>query len=462
MGGFGSSMMSLSSKDVLEQLKNLYAEKLRPLEQKSMYHELCEPALSDAWFDAQPMVMLLGQYSVGKTSFIRYLLGCDFPNQHVGPEPTTDRFVAVMHGDREKVMPGNALTSQHDTPFHSLRNYGTHYLDKLEAAFVPAPILRRISLVDTPGVQAGEKQKGGRGYDYLQVIKWWAKHSSRILLLFDPNKLDISDEFREVVEELKGQQSKVRVILNKADDVEPQKLMRVYGALMWSLGAIVASPEVPRVYIGSFWDEPYREDGLRGLMEVEEDDLIQELASLPDDNIMTKINEIVRRARLVQVHVHLMSYMRGRVCSKMFGRKEEQAWICSEAGMAHCYDETRRKHHLSRGDFPPWRPLAERLKDADFSQLYKPSIERSQKLKLLNELMETDVPRLIQQLHHLQKRQSAKSEATAAFQPLRQRRPPPSGAGAGKQPGSRSCRSAASATGGAAGSAVGRPSPSAR
>ena len=33
MGGFGSSMMSLSSKDVLEQLKNLYAEKLRPLEQ---------------------------------------------------------------------------------------------------------------------------------------------------------------------------------------------------------------------------------------------------------------------------------------------------------------------------------------------------------------------------------------------------------------------------------------------
>ena len=37
----------------------------------------------------------------------------------------------------------------------------------------------------------------------------------------------------------------VRVILNKADEVEPQKLMRVYGALMWSLGSIVSSPEVP-------------------------------------------------------------------------------------------------------------------------------------------------------------------------------------------------------------------------
>ena len=232
MGGFGSSMLAMSDASILERLKNLYVEKLRPLEQKSLYNELREPTLSDAWFDARPMVLLLGQYSVGKTSFIRYLLGRNFPNQHVGPEPTTDRFVAVMYGDREKVTPGNALTSQPDTPFHSLRHYGTHYLDKLEAASVPAPILRRITLVDSPGVQAGEKQKGGRGYDFLEVIKWWAQHSDRIIILFDPNKLDISDEFRAVIEELKSHQSKVRVILNKADEVEPQKLMRVYLSLI--------------------------------------------------------------------------------------------------------------------------------------------------------------------------------------------------------------------------------------
>ena len=34
----------------------------------------------------------MGQYSVGKTSFIRYVLGRDFPGQRIGPEPTTDRF----------------------------------------------------------------------------------------------------------------------------------------------------------------------------------------------------------------------------------------------------------------------------------------------------------------------------------------------------------------------------------
>jgi len=40
--------------------------------------------------------MLLGQYSTGKTTFIKHLLRTSYPGAHIGPEPTTDRFVVVM------------------------------------------------------------------------------------------------------------------------------------------------------------------------------------------------------------------------------------------------------------------------------------------------------------------------------------------------------------------------------
>lgn len=42
--------------------------------------------------------------------------------------------------------------------------------------------------------------------------------------------------------------------------IDHQQLMRVYGALMWSLGKVLQTPEVARVYIGSFWDQPLRYD----------------------------------------------------------------------------------------------------------------------------------------------------------------------------------------------------------
>lgn len=186
----GGMDLSQFNKDVIfSGLKRLYRKKIRPLELSSKYGHFHSPPLSPSDFDSKPMVLLLGQYSVGKTSFIRYLLGRDFPGQRIGPEPTTDRFVAILKGDSgDKIVPGAALCSQGDRPFRGLSPFGNNFLSRFEGVEMDSPILNNITLVDTPGILSGQKQSIGRNYDYEQVMKWFAERAD-LIIMYVPLKL---------------------------------------------------------------------------------------------------------------------------------------------------------------------------------------------------------------------------------------------------------------------------------
>lgn len=46
---------------------------------------------------------------------------------------------------------------------------------------------------------SGQKNNVDRGYDMVNVIAWFAARVDRILLIFDTNKIEISDELNSVI-----------------------------------------------------------------------------------------------------------------------------------------------------------------------------------------------------------------------------------------------------------------------
>ena len=289
---------------VIEGLKKYYRDYIKPIEATYRFDAWHSPPLSDSDFEFI-LVTVLGNFSCGKTTFLEYILERGFGGR-VGPEPTTDTFTAVMYGDREQRIPGNALAAMRDRPFNALQRFGMNFLNRFDGVMLPSPILRKLTFVDTPGVLAGEKQRVHRAYDFPQVIEWFANRSDRILVFFDAHKLDISDELKSTIEALGGNEEKVRVILNKADAVSAQELMRVYGALMWSLARVFKFPEVVRVYVGSFWGKPYARADNESLLMQEEAELLADLRSLPRNAAIRRVNEIVKRARQVRYIGHII------------------------------------------------------------------------------------------------------------------------------------------------------------
>lgn len=392
--------------NVVEGLKSIYRNKLLPLEVHYLFHEFHSPQLNDADFDAKPLILLVGQYSTGKTTFIKYLLERDFPGMRVGPEPTTDRFIAVMYNEKEGVIPGNALVVDPKKQFRPLAKFGNAFLNRFQCSMVKSPVLKGISIIDTPGILAGEKQRIDRGYDFAGVLEWFAERVDRIILFFDAHKLDISDEFRRSIEALRGHDDKIRIILNKADMVDHQQLMRVYGALMWSLGKVLQTPEVARVYIGSFWDQPLRYDCNRKLFEDEHQDLFKDLQSLPKNAALRKLNDLIKRSRLAKVHACIIAELRKEM-PNVFGKESKKRDLIKN--LPQIFARIQKEHNISPGDFPDAAKMQNNLLEYDFNKFHnlKPKLVETVQ-KMLNE----DIAQLISMIPHEELRAEEESKIT--------------------------------------------------
>jgi EH domain-containing protein 1 len=237
----------------------------------------------------------------------------------------------------------------------------------------------------------GEKQRIGRDYDFTEVIRWFADRADLIVIMFDAHKLDISDELRMTLDALRTHQDKIRVLLNKADSIDAQALLRVYGALMWSLGKVVRTPEAVRVYLGSFWEAPLLKDDNRLLLEREKADLLNELVSLPQNAVVRRINELVKRARAVKVHAYIIHYLRKQM-PYMVGKADRQKRLI--ANLEREFLACARRYGLPLGDFPPvqkYQKMLSEIKDiSDFKRLDKNLVYE------MDRVLTHDIPLLLQ------------------------------------------------------------------
>uniref|UniRef100_M8BT34 EH domain-containing protein 1 n=1 Tax=Aegilops tauschii TaxID=37682 RepID=M8BT34_AEGTA len=335
----GKKIAMKSVTSIIDGLKKAYIEKLRPLEKTYQYNDFVSPLLTSSDFDAKPMIMLLGQYSTGKTTFIKHLLKSSYPGSHIGPEPTTDRFVVVT-------------------------------------------LLDHISFVDTPGVLSGEKQRTQRSYDFTGVTSWFAAKSDLILLLFDPHKLDISDEFKRVIGSLRGHDDKIRIVLNKADQVDAQQLMRVYGALLWSLGKVLNTPETAAGPLGS------------ELFVREQEDLLSDLNDIPKKACGRRINEFVKRARSAKVHAHIVGHLKNQMPALMGKAKAQQKLLET---LDEQFAKVQKEMHLPPGDFPSVDEYRDTLSAYNFDRFER---LHTKMVKDVDDMLAYDIPDLLKQFRN--------------------------------------------------------------
>lgn len=156
----------------------------------------------DALFHADhPFLMVfVGPFSSGKSSLINALLGTK-DLLDVGPVPTTDRVSILRWGSDVERMDGGG---------------------DVDAVFHPAPILRKVSFVDTPGLESVFERHEDKTRRFL--------HRSDVVMLVMLATQAMTSSNLEYLQKLREYGKKIIILINQADliSAEEQETVRRY------------------------------------------------------------------------------------------------------------------------------------------------------------------------------------------------------------------------------------------
>ncbi|MFO8110907.1 MAG: dynamin family protein [Desulfosalsimonadaceae bacterium] len=205
----------------------------------------------------RPMVLILGNYSSGKSTLINEFLGADI--QAVGQAPTDDSFTIITYDeaaatddpiDTTEVRDGKFLLNDPEYPFEILKKHGHRFAAHFRLKKVNSPFLRNLALIDTPGMLDSITERD-RGYNYQDVIGDMAQLADLVLVLFDPHKAGTVRESHTSLRETistRTFEDRVLFVLNRIDECASlADLLQVYGTLCWNLSQITGRKDIPTI-----------------------------------------------------------------------------------------------------------------------------------------------------------------------------------------------------------------------
>ena len=279
-------------------IRSYYEDPLEPLAEQFLFRR--PPTVGELRRPTQ--VLLLGNHSSGKSTFVNYLLGDDV--QKTGVAPTDDGFTIITHGATATERDGPAVVSNPDLPYEGLRHFGDQLVSHVRLKLRPAELLQTVTLIDSPGMIDEAKAENGRGFDFPGVVRWFAERADLVMVFFDPDKPGTTGETLQVFREsLAGIDHKMLIVLNKVDQFQSlHDFARAYGALCWNLGKVIPRKDLPMIYntFIPLADKPTSRLPMEDF-EKARNDLIGELRRAPTrrmDNQITQLQAYAERLRL--------------------------------------------------------------------------------------------------------------------------------------------------------------------
>ncbi|XP_018578929.1 sarcalumenin isoform X2 [Anoplophora glabripennis] len=346
------SIINRVSEITLKELKKLYENAIKPLEVLYKYRDLSNRHFGDAEIFSKPLILFMGPWSGGKSSIINYLLNNEYNETSLKTEPSPAYFNIMMYGEEPEVVDGTELAA--DFTFSGLQKFGQGLEERLRGVKLPNKLLEKVNVVEIPGILEVRKQVS-RVFPFNDACQWFIDRADIIFLVYDPSKLDVGPETEAILDQLKGREHQTRIILNKADQVKPEELMRVQGALIWNISPLMSSPQPPVMYTTSLWSRPYEPWAPVRLLQAQERAFLRDLRGAIDKRIENKIASARRFAVRVRNHAKMVDcYLTTYYNHKsVFGNKKQVAnEIIEHPQDYHIYEGLSTLTNISRYDLP--------------------------------------------------------------------------------------------------------------